>query len=95
MIEQRKKVDVGDVVKVKNKLYLVFGIRDNRAFCRLFRFTKTGGFQCYEDYNFPVNICQLSSTKEQQIIYEKRRQASIQRKPYSPILANYIHHLIR
>ena len=95
MIEQAGKINIGDVVKVKGKLYLVFDVRDSRIFCRLFRFTKTGRFQYYQDYNFPINICQLGNIKERQIIYEERRQASIQRKPYSPISANYIHHLIR
>lgn len=42
MIEQARKINIGDVVKVKGKLYLVFDIRDSRIFCRLFRFTKTG-----------------------------------------------------
>lgn len=95
MIEQERKINIGDVVKVKGKLYLVYDITDGRILGRLFRFTKTGRFQYYQDYNFPINICQLANLKEKQIIYEERKQASIQRKPYSPISTNYIHHLIR
>jgi hypothetical protein len=95
MSKQVRKINIGGVVKVKGKLYLVFNVTDSRIFCRLFRFTKTGRFQYYQDYNFPINICQLANLKERQIIYEERRQASIQRKPYSSISANYIHHLIR
>lgn len=95
MKDTKKQINIGDVVKVRGKLYLVFDMIDTRIFCRLFRFTKTGRFQYYQDYIFPLNICQLGNTKERQIIYEERRQASIQRKPYSTMSVNYIHHLIR
>ncbi|NCO75985.1 MAG: hypothetical protein GW795_05650 [Cyanobacteria bacterium] len=95
MNNQEPKINIGDTVKVKGKLYLVFDIKINRIFCRQFRFTKKGRFQYYQDYNFPLNICQLANLKEKQIIYEERKQASIQRKPFSPIATKYINHLIR
>jgi len=95
MKEKETKINIGDVVKVKGKLYLVFNIRDNRIFCRQYRFTKQGRFQYYQDYNFALNMCKLANLKEKHIINEQRKQASIQRKPFSPIASNYIHHLIR
>lgn len=90
-----KKINIGDAITVKGKLYLVFDIRNSRIFCRHFRFTKTGRFQYYQDYNFAINICKLADRKQRQIINEQRIQATIQRKTFSPISANYINHLIR
>ncbi|BAQ65277.1 hypothetical protein [Geminocystis sp. NIES-3709] len=95
MNPQEIKINIGDVVKVKGRLYLVFDIRNNRIFCRHFRFTKKGHFQHYQDYNFAQNLCRLANVKERQIINEQRIQASIQRKPFSPISTNYINHLVR
>lgn len=95
MNEIERKINIGDAITVKGKLYLVFDIRNNRIFCRHFRFTKKGRFQYYQDYNFAMNICKLADRKQKQIINEQRIQATIQRKPFSPISANYIHHLIR
>lgn len=90
-----RKINIGDAITVKGKLYLVFDIRNNRIFCRYFKFTKKGNFQYYQDYNFAMNICTLANKKEKQIIDEQRIQATIQQKSFSPISTNYIHHLIR
>ena len=95
MNELEKKIKIGDTVKVRGKLYLVFDIKNNRIFCRHFRFNKKGNFQYYQDYNFPMNICKLANLKERQTVNEQRIQASIQRKPLSPISSNYINHLVR
>lgn len=95
MNEQEKKINIGDVVKVKNRLYLVFDIKNNRIFCRHFRFTKKGRFQYYQDYNFAMSLCKLANMKERQIIHQQRIEASIQRKPFSPINNNYFNHLVR
>ncbi|MGI0481334.1 hypothetical protein ACN4EE_11145 [Geminocystis sp. CENA526] len=89
------KINIGDAITVKGKLYLVFDIKNNRIFCRHFRFTKKGRFQYYQDYNFALNMCKLANRKERQIINEQRIQATIQRKPFSPISDNYTRHLVR
>ncbi|MTF38905.1 hypothetical protein [Cyanobacterium aponinum] len=95
MKDNRKQIHIGDAVKVKGKLYLVWDIKGNHIFGRQFTFTKTGRFQHYQDRIFSVNICQLANQKEKQIINEQRKQASIQQKSYSPIGDNYTYHLIR
>lgn len=95
MKDNNKQINIGDAVKVKGKLYLVWDIKENHIFGRQFRFTKTGRFQYYQDRIFSANICQLANQKEKQIINEQRKQASLQRKPYSPIADNYSRHLVR
>jgi hypothetical protein len=95
MTETNTQISRGDAIKVKGEVYLVFDIKENQIFCRKYRFTKTGRFQYYQDYTFAFNRCQLANQKEKQIINEQRIQASLQRKPYSPIADNYVQHLIR
>ena len=95
MKEKKTSINIGDAIKVKGKLYLVFDIKASQIFCRQYRFSKTGRFQYYQDHTFAFNCCQLANQKEKQIINEQRIQASLQRKPYSPIADNYVQHLIR
>ncbi len=95
MKEKNTKISIGDAIKVKGKIYLVFDIKEGQIFCRRYRFTKTGRFQSYQDHTFAFNRCQLANQKEKQMINEQRIQASLQRKPYSPIADNYVQHLIR
>ena len=90
-----KLINVGDAVKIKDKIYLVFEIRENHLFCRHYLFTKTGRFQSYQDCSFPIDECQLANEKEKQNINEDRIRATLQRRPYSPIADNYVRHLIR
>lgn len=86
---------VGDAVKVKNKLYVVLDIQQNRIFCREFQFNKTGQFKDYQDYNFPINACKKVNKKDAQWINQQRVKASIQRKPYATMRSNYVEHLVR
>ena len=95
MKEKNIQINIGDAIKVKGKVYFVFDIKENYILCRQYRFTNTGRFQYYQDYSFALNRCQLANQKEKQMINEQRIQASIQRKPYSPIADNYVQHLIR
>ena len=95
MKETNLQIQIGDAIKVKGKIYLVYDIKENYIFCRQYRFSKTGRFQYYQDYSFAFNRCQLANQQEKQAINEQRIQASLQRKPYSPIADNYVRHLIR
>ena len=95
MNKKQTKIQIGDAIKVKGEIYLVYDIRDNYTFCRRYRFNKQGRFQYYQDYSFSLNQCQLANPQEKQMINEQRIQASLQRKPYSPIADNYVSHLVR
>ncbi len=89
------KINIGDAIKVKREIYLVVDIKENHSFCRRYIFNKKGRFQYYQDYTFPLHSCYLANPTERQIIDQQRIQASLQRKPYSPIADNYVKHLIR
>ena len=95
MTEKNTNINIGDAIKVKGNVYLVFDIKDNHIFARRYQFSKTGRFQSYQDYSFAFHRCQLANQKEKQTINQQRIQASLQRNPYSAIADNYCKHLIR
>ena len=88
------KFKIGDAVEVKGKVYLVVQIQQHRVLCRQFQFSNQGQFEHYQDYNFPLDICQSVKFKDRQQIERQRIKASIQGKPYSAIRFNYIKHPI-
>ena len=95
MNQSTQQINIGDAIKVKGKIYFVFDVRKNYLLCRQYLFSKTGRFQRYQDHSFALSKCQLANPQEKQTINEQRIQASIQRKPYSPIADNFEKHLIR
>lgn len=88
------KPKIGEAIKVKDKLYLVLEIQQNRIFCREFKFTKQGQFQYYQDYNFPLTICNKPNRKDREIIDRQRIKASFEQKPYSAIRSSYLKNLV-
>ena len=95
MKEKNRQIEIGDAIKINNQIYLVFDVRETHVFGRRYQFNKAGRFQYYQDHSFPFNLCQLANQKEKQTVNEQRIQASLQRKPFSPIADNYVKHLIR
>lgn len=89
------KLKVGGPVKVKDKVYLVLHITDERILCRQFYFTKSGRFRFYQDYNFPVFICTPGKKEDEELINQQKIQAIMQRKPYSAIRDTCFQNLIR
>ncbi len=85
---------IGEAVKVKNKLYLVLDVKQNRLFCREFQFTKQGQFKDYQDYNFPLSLCNPTNKRDKKIINEQRIKASMQQQSYSAIRSNHLQNLV-
>ncbi len=85
---------IGEAVKIKDKLYLVIGIQTNRIFCREFKFTKQGQFKYYQDYNFPLTLCNKPNRKDKEIINKQRIKASFEQKPYSSIRSTSLKKLV-